>query len=353
MVCPGISLIHQSFHHDAIAELATSWGQVLSLYEGYAVEKSIRWEGSSGGIVTALALYAVEKMGYEGVLHIKADPDNPTQNIPVMSRSRNDILSTLGSRYAPAAPCQTFGMMTEGAGPFMFIGKPCDVAALRKAQDMNPELKRKVGLVVSIFCAGTPTTHGTEKVLERMGVNDISNVSEFDYRGHGWPGHTYATLKDGSDVNALTYEQAWGEVLSKHGQLRCRLCPDSTGEFADISCGDPWYREVTPDDIGRSLVLIRTKSGQQFWESTIKQQAVTVEPAQAWMLPKSQESIHKRRLKVFGRLKAMRAFGIPVPEYAGFNLRTSWMSLPFVTRMRVYAGTLKRIVLRRWFNPDE
>ncbi len=41
-----------------------------------------------------------------------------------------------------------------------------------------------------------------------------------------------------------------------------RLCPDATGELADISCGDPWYRDVGPDDPGRSLVLVRTEAGR-------------------------------------------------------------------------------------------
>jgi hypothetical protein len=37
------------------------------------------------------------------------------------------------------------------------------------------------------------------------------------------------------------------------------LCPDSTGEFADISCGDPWYKKPESDEPGMSLVLVRTE----------------------------------------------------------------------------------------------
>ncbi len=352
-VCPGIALTHSAFDEPVMPELSTSWGAVLSLYEGHASEQSIRWAGSSGGVVTALAICAVEHLGYEGVLHVKADPENVTQNTPVVSRSRQEILAAIGSRYAPAAPCQAFNLMTEGEGPYMFIGKPCDVAALRKAQDLDTELKRKVGLVVSIFCAGTPTASGTEKVLERMGVQDMSHVSEFRYRGYGWPGNTFARLSDGSEGTPLTYEQAWGEVLSKHGQLRCRLCPDSSGEFADISCGDAWYHEPQPGDEGRSLILIRTRVGQACWDRAMMQRAVIVERAEAWMLPESQRSVHKKRKQVLGRIQAMRSFCIPVPEYQGFCLKENWMSLPVVTRIRVYLGTLKRIILRCWFQPDK
>lgn len=352
-VCPGISLIHEPFEDNVIPELETSWGAALSLHEGYASNDTIRWEGSSGGVATALALFAIEELGYEGVLHIKVDPDDPIRNVPVISRSRDDILATLGSRYAPAAPCQAFGMMMEGKGPFMFIGKPCDVAALRKAQEMNAELKRRVGLAVSIFCAGTPTTRGSEEVLKRMGIEDKSDVSQFRYRGCGWPGNAHAKRTDGLEATSITYEEAWGDVLSKHGQLRCRLCPDSTGEFADISCGDPWYREVKSDEKGRSLIVIRTQEGQKFWDGAITQGGVIVEPAQPWMLPSSQKSVHSKRKQILGRILAMRAFSIPVPEYVGFSLRANWKSLPFVTRLRVFAATTKRIVLRRWFKSEK
>ena len=41
------------------------------------------------------------------------------------------------------------------------------------------------------------------------------------------------------------------------------MCADHTGEFADIAVAEPWYREIPPDEPGRSLVLARTERGRR------------------------------------------------------------------------------------------
>lgn len=351
-VCPGLSLDREAQPVVGGGELLQSWGPVSSMYEGHASDPQIRWEASSGGIATALAIDAIENQGFQGVLHTKADDEKPFENLPVTSRSREEILQTVGSRYAPAAPCQAFRRLAEGEGPYVFVGKPCDVAAFAKARKLDAELGKKVGLTVSIFCAGTPTTNGSVAIAKRMGIDDLSQLAAFRYRGRGWPGEAEATLRDRAETRRLTYEQTWGEVLSKHHQLRCLLCPDSTGEFADISCGDSWHHKTGPQEDGISLVLVRTERGEAFWKNAVESRAVTVEPAQPWMLPESQRGLHSRRKQLVGRLTALRALGCAVPNYRGFDLDKDWKTLPIARRLRVILGTMRRALLRKWYLPE-
>lgn len=350
-ICPGIKLEHGHFPEDIDQALKQSWGPISALYEGYAGDEEIRFSGSSGGIATALALYAVEQAGYSGVLHIKADPDNPLQNIPTFSTCRDELEQTTGSRYAPASPCQAFEHIKQASGPCMFIGKPCDVAALRKAQKMDPKLDSNVGLAVSIFCAGTPSTAGTLAVLKAMGVEDESEVKSFNYRGNGWPGMAKAQLLHSDKTFELTYAETWGGILSKYGQLRCRLCPDPTGEFADISCGDPWHREVTPGEKGLSLVLVRTPQGMEYLLRAIETGFASLEDAGSEVLPKSQKSVLQRRRQLRGRLLIMKLFCIPVPGYKGFNLKNNWKQLTIKEKNKAILSTIKRILMRRWYKP--
>ena len=39
----------------------------------------------------------------------------------------------------------------------------------------------------------------------------------------------------------MSYAQSWGEILTKHVQFRCKVCPDGSGGFADVACADAWY----------------------------------------------------------------------------------------------------------------
>src|SRR5262245_43153214 len=68
--CPGNEISHLPFPplRKPIAELQQGWGPVLEIWEGYAGDQEIRFNGSSAGLATALALYCLEKEGMHGVM---------------------------------------------------------------------------------------------------------------------------------------------------------------------------------------------------------------------------------------------------------------------------------------------
>ncbi len=351
-VCPGIKLSHQPFNNGTIPQLRRAWGPLLEIWEGYAADSEIRFEGSSGGAATALALFCLEKENFAGVLHIGTKLEAPLRNVPAFSRTKAELLKYTGSRYSPAAPCEKLNWIEESDSPCVFIGKPCDVVALRKSQAVNPSLNCKVGLAISIFCAGTPTTAGTYKLLAILGVKP-EQVGELRYRGCGWPGMTTAKIKGGNgEVRQMSYDESWGGVLNKYGQFRCRLCADATGEFADIACGDPWYRNIAPSDPGWSLILVRTERGKETLAKAIRAGYVVAARQNADVLVQSQKSLLSRRRHLFGRLMMMRMMGLPVPCYHGFSLYRNWQELSLVEKVQSLGGTLRRIILRGWMRPQ-
>jgi len=352
-VCPGVEIKSAPANNQLISELRQAWGPVIEIWEGYATDPEIRFKGSSGGVATALSLFCLEKRGTSGVLHTGVDLENPLRNVPVFSKNREGLLACTGSRYSPAAPCEKIRWIQEADSPCVFVGKPCDVAALRKSQAVNPELNEKVGLAISIFCAGTPSTAGTYAILNSIGV-DASEVKALRYRGNGWPGATVAKVKgkDGKKLE-MRYEKSWGEILSKHIQTRCRFCPDTTGEFADISCGDPWYREIEPDDPGWSLVLVRTERGRRTLRNAMEAGYVEVERVLPAVLPTSQQALLNKRQNLFGRLLAMRLTLTPAPRYSGFSLTANWRSLSAAGKIYSLLGTFYRVFTRGWHSPLE
>jgi coenzyme F420 hydrogenase subunit beta len=233
----------------------------------------------------------------------------------------------------------------------VFIGKPCDVAALRKLQMQDPVLKEKIDLAISIFCAGTPSTIGTHKVLESFGVR-TEEVEYLRYRGYGWPGKTAVKIRGSNCWQCQTdYEETWGEILSKYVQPRCRLCPDSTGELADISCGDAWHYKARPDEPGRSLVLVRTERGKLVLHRAIEEGYVILKHADWSVLLQSQKALLRKRQQLWGRLLAMRMMQIPIPQFKGFSLFANWRDLPVSSKAHSVAGTFKRILQRKWTKP--
>jgi len=170
-VCPGHELSHDQLRGRSLGaepgqdglidELRAGWGPVLAVWEGWASDGAIRFAGSSGGAATAIAAYCLEHRGAHGVLHTAAREDKPYLNRTVLSTTRAELLERTGSRYAPASPAEGIPTIKAAPGPCVFIGKPCDAAAVRKARRLDPELDAKLALAIGVFCAGTPSTGRT------------------------------------------------------------------------------------------------------------------------------------------------------------------------------------------------
>ena len=98
------------------------WGPILAAWEGWAADPEIRHRGSSGGAVTALALYALTSGRADGVAHIAARADDPRLNEAVISRDRAALLRGAGSRYAQASPAEALGAVATQDERIAFIG---------------------------------------------------------------------------------------------------------------------------------------------------------------------------------------------------------------------------------------
>jgi len=353
-VCPGIETSHVDIRsrNGLVQELMADWGPVLEVWEGYASDPRFRFEGSSGGAASALAAFCLEKGVAEGVLHIGASGTEPWRNQTFYSRSTGELLERTGSRYSPASPCDSLELLEKGKGSGVFIGKPCDVVGLRKSESLRPSLQGKVALAIGIFCAGTPSTRGTLDLIRKLGVAPEA-VEELRYRGRGWPGMATVRLKGREEVhNRLSYMEAWG-FIQKYRPYRCYLCPDGTGEFADLSCGDPWYREIREGEAGYSLVLVRNEKGRRVLNEAMEAGYLSLKPVEPGVLVRSQENLLGKRQAIWGRLLALKALGIPTPRLEGFSLFENWRALPFADKIRSVAGTATRAIQRKYYRPLE
>jgi coenzyme F420 hydrogenase subunit beta len=352
-VCPGAKLQHDDrvrSDPSLIHELLDGWGPVLGVWEGYAVDAEIRFSGSSGGAASAIALYCLEREGMSGVLHTAAREDIPYLNQTVMSKNRADLLKRTGSRYSPASPCEGLELIESSLSQCVFIGKPCDIAGAQNARKMRPELNRKIGLTIAFFCAGVPSIKGTLDLMARSGVQDPKKVTALRYRGNGWPGKWTVdfTTEDGKEkIQQLTYAESWG-FLQKYRQWRCYICPDHTGEFADIAVGDPWYREVQPGEPGKSLVVARTKRGLDILAAAQLAGYLTLETKNPDLLPRSQPNLLAGRGALWARLWVSKLFGAATPEYTGFPVFRYWIgNLALKAKLQSLVGTAKRVFVKR------
>jgi coenzyme F420 hydrogenase subunit beta len=323
------------------------WGTVKNVRIGFAADPDVQFQGSSGGAITAIAASLVERRVVDFVVHVAADDKNAILNRTVVSRSRDEMLRGSGSRYGPSAPLENIlGLLGSNVGHAAFIGKPCDVAAIRAYARTHASVGTRIKVYLSFFCAGVPSIRGTERILSVLGANP-EDVAEFRYRGKGWPGNAAATLRDGRRLE-MSYAASWGEILNKHLQFRCKICPDGTGELADIVCADAWYGEDGYPDFterdGRSLIISRSDLGEQVVADAIMMGALRAEPVNLDCVERMQPYQVARKQGVLGRLLALRVLLRPTPRYRGLRLvRAAWRG-GLIQSLRNFGGTAVRIV---------
>lgn len=353
---PGVGLQHDYDATDTelLSDLGPAWGPVYRVIEGHAGDPAIRFAGSSGGAATALALFCLEQRAMHGVLHTTADRERPYLNRTVFSRDRSGLLAATGSRYAPSSPCEGLDQVLAADGPCVFIGKPCDVAALRRAEKNSPALRDNIGLSIAFFCAGVPSTAATLELAKRQGAPSAAHIRSLRYRGNGWPGQWTLGYDDEQDnrlSSRMTYAESW-HFLQKRRQWRCYVCADHTGEFADIAVGDPWYREIRPGELGSSLIVARTRRGLELLQAAVDAgylEEVRDDPS---LLPRSQPNLIGARGNLWARLSVLRLFGACTPSYSGFALLPFWLGeLSIRDKLHSLLGTIRRIFRKRLLHP--
>lgn len=348
--CPGYSVAgSQTPLASGTDENMELTGPALEIWQGMAADEETRFKASSGGLLTALSRYCLERMGMSLVLHTGKDPEKPWLNRTITSRNISEMLENAGSRYSPSSPCDSLSLIESADKPCVFIGKPCDVAAVSQLRKYRKELDEKLGLVLTFVCAGTPFASSTLAFLRKLGL-DASEVVDIRYRGHGWPGLFTVTTFDGVQRTA-TYKESWG-FLAKHRPFRCMLCPDGLGELSDITCADAWsmYHEGDGNE-GLSLVIVRTERGREILDEARASGYVNLAPSDIRTVLASQGLVNRRAV-LFGRILTMRLLGIPSPQFPDFNLFASWRKLPIMEKFRSVTGTLKRIFVRKLYLPN-
>ena len=333
-MCPGVVVRAQ---RPAGSKRHPTMGSYFEAFEAWATDEQVRHAGSSGGALTALSSWLGSTGEASRVVGATADPESPRRTVSIEITTKARALELAGSRYAPSSNASGHAALDPSAA---FVGKPCEVSALRAMhKDSGP-------LLLSFFCAGTPSQHATDSLVVALGVPDDEPIRDLWYRGKGWPGKFTVLRRDGSTVDT-SYEQSWGSALGPTVQWRCKICADGVGESADVTAADFWRTDNRgyPDfseGQGVSAIIARTARGVDVIRRAEAAGVLIISPIDVADLAVIQPLQRQRRETLIGRLVGTRAAGGRVPRYRGFSL--TQMALP---RLREVFRTAKGSYRRR------
>jgi coenzyme F420 hydrogenase subunit beta len=309
-------------------------GAYKAVWRSWANDPELRQRGSSGGVLTAISSWMLASGQAARVTGAAAAP-NPRRSIPVTITTRSEALEAAGSRYSPVASLANPDVLRDGSA---VVAKPCEVSALSRLTDDDR-------LMLSFFCAGTPSALATDQLLEDLGVGATAKIDELWYRGRGWPGEF--TARTGDTVVSADYNDAWGRALGPTTQWRCKVCADGVGENADIVAADYWQTDdhgypSFADADGISALIARTQRGLDAVLRAAEAGVIHIEVIDMSSLEAVQPLQRDRRRFLAARLVGAALAGRRTPRFRGFALLLQSLRYPRQA-LRVGRGTYRRV----------
>jgi len=324
------------------------WGPWRRMLRGWAADPEVRFEGSTGGVLSALAAYLLTSKRVDFILQVKHSASEPSFGEPVLSFSEADVFEAAGSRYGPAAPLTHIDAALDRGQPFAFVAKPCDVAALRNYARQDARVAALVKYYLVMICGGYGTTRGTLDFYRRMEI-DARQVTALRYRGRGCPGPTRVETADGR-VREFHYIDYWGEDESSWSlPFRCKICPDGIGEAADIAAGDTWIgggpdRVGSVDDPGVNSIIARTRAGEELLAAAAADGALELEyDVVPDTLSLYQPHQVNKKYAAWARHQGLRDAGRIVPRTERLRIEELSRELPVASNEYQRRGTLERV----------
>jgi coenzyme F420 hydrogenase subunit beta len=314
-VCPRISENHISLNEAIFNKEPDNFliGNFLNCYIGNSMDHYIRFHSSSGGLITTLLNFAIDKGIIDGALVVRMKTGKPLVPDPFIARTREEIMAASKSKYCPVPiNIGLQGILSSKKGErFAVVGLPCHMVGIRKAEMLNEKLREKIFLHLGIFCSHTNTFASTQFLLSKLGIKE-EEIVKFDYRGEGWPGGINIELKNGSRKRVALATPLW---QSFHDSMFfaprcCLLCNDVTCELADISFGDAWLPEIIKvEKEGKSIMISRTKRGDDFLSQAASDGLVDLQPIKVEEVIGSQYFfLHLKKINIAARSKLLNIF---------------------------------------------
>lgn len=341
-ICPGTNIVNDL----PFGRTESIWGRTEGIYSGFANDPETRTKGSSGGIVSAISIYLLEKKIVDAVLQVGGDQRDYLRNTLKISKTKEDVLTCSSSRYAPALIFDRIVEILENNDDvYCFIGKPCDISALKNFLAEYPLYQDRIFLTVAIMCAGMPSFNGTELAIDSFKA--LRPVKGLVYRGNGWPGNFSFFDRQGKRYS-MSYNDSWGKILGPTVHLRCKLCPDGIGIQADVVAGDAWETKNGYPDFsekkGQSLIIVRTLRGQDILKQACEKRIIQVEKLEKEKLLIMQPYQYRRRKMVGIRLFAFFFLRFRLLNFRNLHLWKNTLTSNPVAILREFWGTYKRIL---------
>lgn len=290
----------------------------LNCYVSHSLDQNLRYNSASGGLASQILIYALAQGLIDGALVTRMNSTHPLESEAFIARSADEIIAASKSKYCPVAANYALKDIMHETGRFAVVGLPCHLHGIRKAEQMFPELRKKIVLHLGLMCSHMVSFTGTEFVIEKLRVKK-DQVQAITYRGSGWPGTmNVKTAQVSTSIPLVGNWRSYWPVFSSflYTPLRCTMCPDQLAELADISLGDAWLPEFRGDKVGKSILVTRTEYADILLSNLQADGKISLSPSSLEKVKRSQSvNLRFKKDDFSTRIALIEAFNQKTPTF--------------------------------------
>lgn len=307
---------YQSLNKQVFGKLPESWlvGNYEKIYVGHSTDPELRRNGSSGGVISAIQLYLLQKQKIEGAITLRMRHDKPFLTEPIIAKNRKEIMEGAQSKYTIAPVNQVLSDLPGQFQSLSYTGLPEHIASIRILESGNHPSVKPIKYILGFFYGEALGFGAIRSLLKANGVKDVNEIETLRFREGEWPGNLYIKLKSGKEIRIPKF---YANYLSPSHITEYSLYQvDYMAELADIASGDAWAPVYEERGQGWSVVIARTKKGLELIDEMRREGALELNE----ITPAELINMHSLGLDVkkrggFIRIARRRKQGLPVPEY--------------------------------------
>ena len=320
-ICPGKDIPFPAMEKLVFGRQKQPVKEPLGIYRaclaGYATDEKLRASGASGGIASALLVYALEQGLINRALVGEMGGDVPWHTKPLVASNREDVLRAAKTKSQVVYTNALIGEALKKDAKVGLVGLGCHIHALRKLQLKYPShrISKSIPFTLGLFCYSNYYTLATELlILERTGIKSLDEVAKVEYRIGKPHGNLRVTGKDGQ-----VYTIQGGEThtfFRSFRRDRCAMCIDWCNELSDIALGDYWGAAIDGKDmkLGWSTIIVRTDVGERLLRDAEAKGYIVTFPTDASYLMLTGGFYLKKHTNVYNMMKRQHS-NYPTPDF--------------------------------------
>jgi len=311
-VCPGLHFVDKlasNMPNDPFA------GCALDTFVGKATDKQLFENSQSGGIVSALLVHALETGSIKGATTVFMEAGSPPRPVTRIAQSTQEIIEAQKSKYCPVPLLGFIKDLNNLDGPVAVVGIPCQIQGLRNILGKMPNLQNKIAFTIGLVCDRVLTYSALDYLVNKA----VSVKSNSDLIIHfrdksisSYPGDVHVFSEN--DESAVIPAKTRMQIKDYFTPARCRICFDKMNVFSDITVGDPHGLAGVDRKMGESMLVVRTKLGQEVVQAARVDGAINIRSVDYDQVIKGQ-GIDKKKELWQGYAEAWNKTGHKLPSY--------------------------------------